>query len=108
MIPLLSRILLGCMRMAAWNPRQISSQYVNCKRRKHEDRAHPEAPVGVHAPPIRTGIGFAFVAAHSFVVVLVSCQLLLPDVEFVCVTPRGGAAFIVVFELMLLSLEPAD
>jgi hypothetical protein len=46
----------------------------------------------MHAPPVWTGIWFAFVAAHSFEVVLVSRQFLLPDAEFMRIVVRSGAA----------------
>jgi hypothetical protein len=93
--------------MTARNPRQVSSQNVNSERRKHEDRAYPEAPVGVHAPPVRTGIGFTAVAAYSFVVVLIPRQFLLLDAECMRDAVRCDPRFIVVVELLLLSLEPA-
>jgi hypothetical protein len=72
-------LLRGCgwqllSRLAAWNPRQVSTQNVDGDRRKHEDRAYPKAPVTMHSPPVRAWIGFASVAAVSFEIVLVSCH----------------------------------
>ena len=46
-------------RMAARNPSKIPAQYVNGERSKHKDCTYPEAPVAMHAPPVRTGIGLA-------------------------------------------------
>ena len=58
-----------------WNPCQIAAENVNSERSRHEDRADPEAPVTMHALPVRAGFGFTAVAAVSFVVVLASGHL---------------------------------
>jgi hypothetical protein len=58
--------------MTIWDPRQIATQNVNSKRGSHEDCANPEAPVTMHAPPVRPWIGFASAVTVSFGVVLVS------------------------------------
>src|ERR1035438_607431 len=59
-------------RLAAWNPSQVSTQEVNGKRGSHKYCANPEAPVTMHAPPVRTRIGFASIAAISLTIVPVS------------------------------------
>src|SRR5664279_5986519 len=59
-------------RCAAWYPRQISTENVDCKRRGHEDCSYPESPVTMHTPPIWPWIGFSGSAAVSFGVVLAS------------------------------------
>jgi len=58
-----------------WNPGQVAAQNVNSERSRHEDRADPEAPVTMHALPVRARFGFTAVAAVSFVVVLASGHL---------------------------------
>ena len=58
-----------------WNPCQVAAENVNSERSRHEDRADPEAPVTMHALPVRTGFGFTAVAAVSFMVVLASGHL---------------------------------
>ena len=57
---------------AIWDPRQIATQNIDSERGSHEDCAYPKAPVTMHAPPVRAGIGFASAVAVSFGVVLVS------------------------------------
>ena len=52
-------------RYAAWNPRQVSSENVDCERRCHEDRSYPESPVTMHTPPVRPWIGFTAAATIS-------------------------------------------
>ncbi len=58
--------------MAVWNPRQIATQNINNQSGSHKDCAYPKAPVAMHAPPVRSWIGFASTVAVSFGVVLVS------------------------------------
>ena len=58
-----------------WNPCQIAAENVNSERSRHEDRADPEAPVTMHALPVRARLGFTAVAAVSFMVVLASGHL---------------------------------
>ena len=58
--------------MAARNPRQVSAENIDGDRGKHQDCAHPEAPVTMHAPPIRARIWLTTVVAVSFGVVPVS------------------------------------
>jgi hypothetical protein len=72
--------------MSARNPRQIAAQHVDCDCGSHQEGAYPEAPVEVHAPPVRSGIGLTAVTAVSFGVVLVSGHLLS-----VCAADRCGA-----------------
>lgn len=58
-----------------WNPCQVATENVNSERSRHEDRADPEAPVTMHALPVRTWIRLSAVATMSFKVMLVSCHL---------------------------------
>jgi hypothetical protein len=74
--------------MAIWNPRQIATKHVNGQGRSHENRSYPEAPVTMHAPPVRTGIGLAPVAAISFQVVLASSHFVSISWEY---SPRRAA-----------------
>ena len=57
--------------MTIWNPRQIAAQNIDSGRGSHEDSAYPEAPVTIHAPPVRPWIGFASAVTVPFGVVLV-------------------------------------
>jgi hypothetical protein len=59
----------------ARDPRKVSAQYVNRERGKQHERAHPEAPIEVHAPPIGTWIGLTVFAAVAFEIVFVSGHL---------------------------------
>jgi hypothetical protein len=63
-------------RQAARNPSQVSTQDVNGDSRDHEDRAYPEAPVTMHAPPVRAWVRLAIIAAISFGVVFASGHLI--------------------------------
>jgi hypothetical protein len=58
--------------MTIWNPRQIATKHVDGQGRRHENRSYPEAPVTMHAPPVRPWIGFASAVTIPFGVVLVS------------------------------------
>jgi len=58
-----------------WNPCQVAAENVNSERSRHQDRADPEAPVTMHALPVRPGFRFTAVAAVSFLVVLASGHL---------------------------------
>ena len=60
--------------MATRNPRQIAAQNIDSERGRHEDGAYPEAPVTMHAPPVRPRIWFANAVTVPFGVVLVSCH----------------------------------
>ena len=68
-------LLVRMERNAARNPRQIAAQHVNSDRGKHEDGAYPEAPVSMHAPPVRPGIGLTNVVTVSLMVVFASSHL---------------------------------
>jgi hypothetical protein len=61
--------------VAMWKPCQVAAENVNGDRRKHKDRAYPEAPVTMHTLPVRAGFGFAAVATVSLMVVLASGNL---------------------------------
>jgi hypothetical protein len=61
--------------VAVWNPRQINAENVNSERSRHKDRADPEAPVTMHALPVRAGFGFTVVGTVSFMVVFASGHL---------------------------------
>jgi hypothetical protein len=65
----------GLVWMAARNPGQVSTQNVNGERRSHEHGAHPETPVAMHAPPVRTRVWLAGIATISFGVMLASSHL---------------------------------
>jgi hypothetical protein len=69
-------------RLAVWNPRQISAQDVDRERCSHEYCANPEAPVTMHAPPVRTRIRLTGITTISFEVVLVSSHLFSITAEF--------------------------
>jgi hypothetical protein len=58
--------------MAIWDPSQIAAQNIDCERGSHEDSAYPEAPITMHPPPVRTGIGLPTVVAIALHVVLAS------------------------------------
>jgi hypothetical protein len=60
--------------MTIWNPCQIATENVDCKRRSHEDSAYPEAPVAMHPSPVRARIRLTAVAAIPFGIVPVSGQ----------------------------------
>ena len=62
--------------MAIWNPRQFATQNIDSERGSHEDSAYPEAPVTMHAPPVRPWIWFASAVTVPFGVVLVSSHYL--------------------------------
>lgn len=66
------RICHRPLRSAPWHPGQIAAENVDAKRRGHQKRSDPEAPVMVHSPPIRARIGLASFPAVSFGIVLVS------------------------------------
>jgi hypothetical protein len=74
--------------MAIWNPRQIATENVDSERGCHEDSAYPEAPVTMHASPIRAGIGLTAVAAISFQIVLASSHFVSISWEY---SPRRAA-----------------
>ena len=59
-------------RMANRHPCKITAEHVDSQRACHKRRPNPEAPVSMHAPPIRPRIWLATVAAVSFWIVLVS------------------------------------
>ena len=61
--------------MTVWDPRQVAAQNVDGERSRHKERTYPEAPVTMHALPVRTGIGLTAVATISFMVVLASGHL---------------------------------
>lgn len=61
--------------MAIRNPSKIATRNIDKERGRHEKSADPEAPVAMHAPPVRPGIGFPALTTMSFRVVLVSCHL---------------------------------
>ena len=60
------------VRLAAWNPSEVSTQNINGDGGKHKDGANQEAPVTMHTPPIGARIGLAMIATLSFEVVLVA------------------------------------
>jgi hypothetical protein len=62
------------VRKESRNPRQVAAEHIYGERRRHQDRAHPEAPITMHPAPVRAGIGLAATAA-AFMVVLVSGHL---------------------------------
>jgi hypothetical protein len=74
--------------MVIWNPRQIATQNIDSERGSHEDSAYPEAPVTMHPPPVRTGIGLTPVAAISFLIVFASCHFVSISWEY---SPRRAA-----------------
>jgi hypothetical protein len=61
--------------MAIWDPRQITRQNVDSQRGSHEDSAYPEAPVTMHASPVRAWIGLTRVATIAFLIMLASGHL---------------------------------
>ena len=66
------------MRISARNPCQITAQHKNGERRAHQNGAYPKAPVAVHAPPVRSWVRLAVIAAIAFGIVLVSGHFVLP------------------------------
>jgi hypothetical protein len=58
--------------MTVWSPRQIATQNIDSKRYSHANCANPEAPIAMHAPPIRPWSRFTVGTAVSFWVVLAS------------------------------------
>jgi hypothetical protein len=70
------RIFAGSGKpMAVWNPRQVAAQNVNRDRSSHEERTNPEAPVTMHAPPVRAGVRLATITAVALMIVPVSRHL---------------------------------
>jgi hypothetical protein len=61
--------------MTPWNPCQVTTKNVNGECRRHEERAHPETPVPMHARPVRTRAWLAALAAVAFVIVPVARQI---------------------------------
>jgi hypothetical protein len=86
-------------RLAARNPRQVSIQDFDGERYKHESCTNPEAPVTVHAPPIRPWIRLARVAAIALRIVPVSGHFLsvpaskLPFEQSDSSSPGASATF---------------
>jgi hypothetical protein len=74
--------------VAVWNPREVATQNVNSDCSGHKKRAYPEAPVTMHAPPVRTGTWFAALATISFPVVFASGHLFSISAEY---SPRRAA-----------------
>jgi len=68
--------------MAVWNPRQVTTQNVDGKRRSHQDSAYPEAPVTVHSSPVWASIGLTAVAAISFGIMPVSGHLFSGEADY--------------------------
>ena len=66
-------LTLACM--AAWNPRQVATENIDRQCGSHQNHANPEAPVLMHALPIRARAGFTRFAAVSFEVVPVAGHL---------------------------------
>ena len=61
--------------MAVGKQCQVAAKNINRDGRCHEKRTYPEAPVTMHPPPVRAGVGLAAIAAVSFMVMLASGHL---------------------------------
>lgn len=68
--------------VAVGKRRQVFAQYIYSERSRQEHCARPEAPVTMHAPPVRARSRFVALAAVSFVVVLASRHLFSISPEY--------------------------
>jgi hypothetical protein len=80
--------------MAARHPGKVAAKNINRDGGGHQDCAHPETPISVHAHPVRSGAGLAVIAI-AFGVVLVSGHVLAFLRRAFCGETRAVAATVV-------------